>query len=471
MSLVGEKTKVFGNLAALKTLSGGIPKLKTNNGLPSVNNDGNVVLFLTDVIKSLVGFESLLEVVSETIANSVPLMEKAVKASLKAELKTIVNCGTDPTIPEWFKSTGAGLKLKVSMLDFMGITRIDPASLEGGLIFSDVTQPLTDSSDFDTFLVGVIQDEGVTYSWKGIASFTFHQNDYPENNVLIVRTHQDYDNKPLTTFNNDFVNSITLFEPHQIMSGILDILYGSISSSVGKTVTQLENEAKLNSIVTKLTNDVQNTSVDDSFFSFDNSELAEIQKEAAFRKAGGMGNSLANKYLTKITTSEVSDTSDSIRGAITVQAKKDAVSASVARLSEGFGSNLSDKSDANTLKLNFIQSIIDTLAKAVVSKILSPKVVILFAINNKIIYNVTPEYSDGLDFIKKNRKLIKTLIGVIIDELVKVLLKVALKEITALVAESVIRRQKEKNVQKLAQIQSLVGVPSDIIQMLLTQLR
>ena len=59
---------------------------------------------------------------------------------------------------------------------------------------------------------------------------------------------------------------------------------------------------------------------------------------------------------------------------------------------------------------------------------------------------------------------------VIAEELIKILLAIALKEIAVLVSKAMAKKQKEKVTLKLAQLQSLIGVPTNIIQQLLGNL-
>jgi hypothetical protein len=58
----------------------------------------------------------------------------------------------------------------------------------------------------------------------------------------------------------------------------------------------------------------------------------------------------------------------------------------------------------------------------------------------------------------------------IAEELIKILLTIALKEISSLVSEAIAKRQKEKAVNKLAQLQSLAGIPIDTIKKILENL-
>ena len=66
MSILSQKQKIFGQVAAARTLTDGLPKLKTNSSFPSINNNGNTITFLCDLIKSLIGYEALQQTISET---------------------------------------------------------------------------------------------------------------------------------------------------------------------------------------------------------------------------------------------------------------------------------------------------------------------------------------------------------------------------------------------------------------------
>ena len=159
MNVISKKKEVFGKIGAIKTLTEGLPKLKLSSSFSSINNSGDVISFLTDLVKTLVGFEALVSSVIDTITHSLPRIEKEVKKALKVELKNIVSCGVNPSLPSWMKSTGPGINIQVKKIDFADILRTDPNSVAGQLIYNDITTPLIDSSDFNTFLYGVIQDD------------------------------------------------------------------------------------------------------------------------------------------------------------------------------------------------------------------------------------------------------------------------------------------------------------------------
>jgi len=474
MGVVEKKRQVFGKIAAFKTLTEGMPKLKLTSSFSSINNSGDAISFLTDLVKALVGFEALVSAVVDTITHSLPRIEKAVKKALKVELKNIVSCGVDPSLPSWIKSTGNGIAIQVKKVDFSDILRTDPNSAVGPLIYNDITTPLTSSSDFNTFLYGVIQDEGQEYPWKNIITIKFVQNGASigqPNNVLIIKAHPNYDSKTLTDLNNDFIDSLILFNSDNIVNKIMDIIYGSISSTIGKSLKQLENEAKINTIIDKMVNNNNKNPIPDSAFSFTKEETLKQQADALNRKKGSINLKTSNNIPSSVPVSQLSSFTQQYSAAGTnVIQQKDAIKSGLNNMANASAINVPNPVDVVSSKLNFIQQIIVTLIKSIVNIVLSPKVILVFIVNYKIVYGPTATFTDGVDFIKKNKKLMNSIMRVIAEELIKILLAIALKEIAILVAKAVAKKQKEKNFNKLAQLQSLIGVPTNIIQQLLDSL-
>lgn len=475
MGVVDKKKKVFGKIAAAKTLTSGLPSLKLSSSFPSINNGGNSITFLTDLVKSLVGYEALVNAVVDTLTHALPKIETEIKKALKVELKNIVSCGVDPHLPSWIQSNGAGINIQVKKIDFMDILRTDPNSVSGKLLYNDITSPLTDSSDFNTFLYGVIQNDGNTKTWKDIFDITFNSvgNGTP-NNTLTIKANSAYNGKTLTDLNNDFIDSITLFNTNNgsvnIISRIMDIIYGTISSYVGKTLKQLESEAKINGIVDKMVNNNNQEPLEDSAFAFSKEETYQHQADASNRKKGSAGVNVSTKVASSVPIANLTSFSDEISTTTTTAEKKTAISKNLDNMANSSANNVGSKKDKESVKLNFIQLIINSLIKAIVGIILSPKVIMVFLVNFKIIYGPDGVFTDGVDFIKKNKNLMNSIMKTIAMELVKILIVIALKEIAILVGKAVAKKQKEKNTLKLTQLQSLAGVPSDTIKKILENL-
>jgi len=231
MGIIDQKSKVFGNIAAARTVAEGLPQLVTNPSFPSINNDGNSIAFLTDLLKSLVGVEKLREVIIDTLAYKLDEMEIIIKGAIKSSLKELVNCGVDPSIPSYIKSTGAGIKIETSKIDFFDILKTNPLTQEGKLLYTDVqASPLTSSNDFNTFLYGTIQNDGTTETWgiSPILDVRFDSTNISPipNNTLTFNSNSAYNTKTLTEFNNNYVDSIDLFDAANLLNKILDDIFG-----------------------------------------------------------------------------------------------------------------------------------------------------------------------------------------------------------------------------------------------------
>lgn len=469
MAVIDKKKKIFGKIASARVFTEGLPKFSNSSSFPSINNDGNSITFLTDLIKSLVGFEALVSSLVETLVNSLPKIENEIKQVLKVELKNIVSCGVDPNLPSWIKSTGDGIVIEVKKIDFADILRTDPNSIGGNLIYNDVTPVLTDSTDFNTFLYGVIQDDGVTYTWNNIIDITFNSlgtNGNP-NNTLTIKANPSYNNKTLTDINNDFINSLSLFNTENIVNKTVDLIYGSISSTIGKSLKQLKQEAQINNIVDKMVNNINKNPINDSAFSFTKTENYKHELEALNKKQGFTNIDVGTTIQSVVPIETLSSFNEAMSTTTTTLEKTNTLSQNLNVMANASAENVPSLTDVQTVKLDFIQKIINNLIKGIISILLSPKIILSFIINYKIVYGPDATFTDAIDFIKKNKNLMDSIMKAISEEIISILMAIALKEITKLTAAELIKRQKEKNTNRIAQLQTLVGVPLNQIKSLI----
>jgi hypothetical protein len=290
------------------------------------------------------------------------------------------------------------------------------------------------------------------------------------NNTLTIKAHSTYNSKTLTDLNNDFIDSLTLLNTENIVNKIMDIIYGSVSSIIGKSLKQLESEAKINNIVDKMVNNVNKNPIGDSAFSFTKEETYANQIEALNRKKGSITVDVANKVPSSVPIDSLTNFNTDMSFATTLLEKKDALTSNLNKMANLSALNIPSKIDIPTVKLGFIQQIISSMIKSIVNIFLSPKIIFSFVINYKIVYGPTSTFTDAIDFIKKNKNLMNSIMKAIAEELIKILLTIALKEISSLVSEAIAKRQKEKAVNKLAQLQSLAGIPIDTIKKILENL-
>jgi hypothetical protein len=501
MSIQDKKSKIFGNIAAGRTLvdgkSSALNKKKTKS-LESFNNSkGKTVLFLTDLIGSLVGFMVLIDTIVDALTFYLSKIEREVKRGLKVELKSIVSCGVNPSIPAFLKSTGTGIIIPVNKIDFFDLFKIEPTSDAGKLMYRDVTSPLSNTTDFNTFLYNVIQDDGVTHTWthngKNILDIRFDSNGTGSNpnNSLTIKANSSYNTKKLTDLNNDFIDSLTLFNTEGIINRILDSIYGSISFKLNKSKKQLENEAKINTVINKIIDSDANDPINDDYFTFTNEETFEHEKEATLRQQGIKQLETTKTINASVPMEMLTDLNNQINvPSLNDNQRKEIIGSNLAKMADFTTinnvssiprvinnstlpnmSNLPSTStpDNVTIKMNFVQEIFKNFTKTIVSSIISPKVIMIFLINLKIVYGVSVDYVDGVDFIKKNKNIFKSLIKGVSTIIIKLLMGLALKEIARLMAQIIIKKRVEKLKLRKDQILSLTGPSSQSLNNLNTQ--
>ena len=118
MSILDQKKKVMGNVAALNVITEGLPKFKPLDSFSSMNNSTNATDFLMDLIQSLIGYEDLKSNIVDMLTRKLPEIESEIKKKLKIEIKGFVSCGINPSIPDFLKSTGSGVTIKLPNIDF-----------------------------------------------------------------------------------------------------------------------------------------------------------------------------------------------------------------------------------------------------------------------------------------------------------------------------------------------------------------
>jgi hypothetical protein len=465
MSVYDQKKKVMGNIAALNAITEGLPKFKPTNSFSSMNNSGNSTDFLLDLIKSLIGYEDLKKNVIDVITVKLPEIESEIKKNLKSQLKEYTSCGVNPSIPAWLRSTGSGVNLKLSDIDFFQITKTDPKSPFGFLIYNDYQSGLN-STDFNTFLYsnieqnksdftpngGVVSPWGLSTIGANIIDLKFSPVGTPttgilgsttNNNIVKITTNSNFDNKTLAEFNEAFVDSIYLFgspnnyDSTKIINAIVDNLFGTISVQVGKTPKQLKKEAEINEVLKCILNSDDNEVIDDNYFKFDNEQLTNIEIEVNNKKLGikvleTCGDLIANVPINELVDSNnlfTATTTNQLSTLSLSEAKVQAISESIDKIAAAQASNASTI-DIPTVKYNFILDLIKNLTQSIINIVLSPRLVTLFAVNFKILYGQASIYDGPIDFIKKNKNLIVSISKSILETVIKMLLTLALKYIS-----------------------------------------
>tara|TARA_B100000963_G_C22596417_1_gene658049 strand:+ start:394 stop:1854 length:1461 start_codon:yes stop_codon:yes gene_type:complete len=443
MGLIDDKKEIFGDIAALNTVNDGLPKFNKNSSLESSNNEKDSMKFLSDVLVVLAELNALKKIIVDIITFQLPRLEEEIKEALKESIKENCGCNINPSIPDYFKSTGNGISVSVKNIDFFDIMKVDPTTFEGGLTYSDVGAG-TNSKDFNTYLNSTIQNPGNTeafgssISGSDIIDTKFEEtNANGDNNILTFNANQNYDTgKSLVDFNNNFVDSISLFGNPDVLNSkvilnlIMEELFSSFSSSSGvnKSKEQIKKEVEVKKVLQKIIE--SDDSIENGAYKFNNNELSEISREVSNRKEGILETrcceqeklTISNEFLSTI--NENFDILDLGNKAEELAAVED----SLGSLADNQAKQASDSSDSESIKYNFFKEIIDKLMLILITQIISPKFTALLMVNFTISNGgVTPQYDSAIDLIKENENIFKDVRKRIYQSVIAIVLIFALR--------------------------------------------
>tara|TARA_R100000908_G_scaffold36679_1_gene16829 strand:+ start:6017 stop:7495 length:1479 start_codon:yes stop_codon:yes gene_type:complete len=480
MAIVDKKRQVFAKLSAITALSK-VTKDKFNSSIQSINNELNSTDFLVDFTVALVGAKALRDYVVDSITNRLPEIELAIKDGLKRELKELVSCSVNPSIPTWFQHGGTGVELKIPNIDFYDIMRTDPTSVAGSLVYTDVPSGVA-SKDFNTYLYYTIQTPTTATRWgmgTDILESTFFESTVAtptspsRNNIIKYTTSPGYSNKTLPEFNNDFIDTLSLFgnpfslDSPKVISLIMEELFGSLSSAsgIGKSKKQIQKELEVKEVLNCIINSEDNN-ITDNFFTFDNPTLAKIDRETNNRQNGIRELKTCDNLAVQITLETVSNEIAAILTTTTKAEETKAVANALDNLATTQSNFASNSVNKPTIKTNFFIEIIRKLQMVIMTSVITPEFISLFAINHQIIYGKGSTYDGPIDFIKKNRKLVKNIAKIVLNMLLNMLLNLALLYITIRLKEKFADDQIEKAKNYVNTLLSYAGVPQSVITQL-----
>ena len=461
-----------------------------------INNKKNKVMeYITKLALIVASFEAIKKTFVDTISTRLPIIEKEIKTELKNQLKELVSCNINPSLPDWLKNEG--IDIKVKDIDFFDMLKIDPTSTVGQMMYNDGKFELT-STDLNTFLYNVITKNrdvktvngGTYYPWGASTIGTdFLEvrfsplgtiNNKNEPNVLNFRPTASAASMTLTQFNEKFVDSIKIFGDtgtDKVMTKLMDNLFGSLKNMVKLPNAKLMEEEKFNKSVECIIH--AENEVDDSFFSFTNEELNEMERDIKKKKKGVRVLDCCQKNVLKLDTNvllteqnKIKDSYENPQGILNKEtSKREATAKSLDALSENATTLVVDPIDIKNVKINFILELFKQLPVTLISFLISPKLIALYSINHQLIYGKGTSYSDPIDFIKKNRNMFKQICKTIAIIVIKAILTLIIAKLIAKLTKKITDDVIEHNKTIVKQLKNMMGgagkfLPTDILKML-----
>jgi hypothetical protein len=503
MAIKDKKKQVMGKVAALDKLTekgnnrvDGI-KSKINSKKEAINNKkNNVMEFITNLALTITSFEELKKELTDLIANKLPETESAIKNELKKQLKEIVSCSVDPSLPKWLITDG--INLNVNKIDFYHMFKSSPESLGGKMVYNDISGGLN-STDMNTFLFNVIEknkssqpNSSISFPWgsstvnKQLLDVKFNPTIAPSvikifgeytTNIFNFKVNPASENMHLTEFNDTLINSISLFGKSgsdKVIVKLMQDMFGTMNKMIPRPKAQIIEEEKMRKSIECIIN--AEAEVDDSFFTFSNEDLLLIDREANNKKRGIKVLDCCKQNVLTLTPDDLitaqSDIQDSVNnpppGFTPQTAKIASVSRALDNLSTKAVGLQIDPIDLSNIKMNFILDMIKNYATSLVSFIISPKLLVVFAINHQLIYGRGTEYKDGLEFLEKNKNILKPIFDSIKKLVIKLILKMIIQKLTIKISIKIMDDAIEKNKDYVRQLKIMNGVSKAVEKMIMT---
>lgn len=495
MAIKDRKKKVMGKVAALNKLTDkgnnrvdGI-KSKFNGQKEAINNKkNNVMEFITNLAIAITSFEDLKKTLTDTIANELPKTESAIKSELKKQLKECISCNINPSIPNWLKTDG--ITLNIDKIDFYGMFKSSPDSLGGKLIYNDAANGIN-STDLNTFLYNVIEKNksapeqgGTAYPWGGttvnralldvkftpVLKTSILGAPYAANQINFTVNPASH-NMDLYEFNNKLIDSISLFGSNgsdKVIVKLMQDMLGTLNKMIPRPKAHIVEEEKMRKAMECMIN--AETEVNDSFFTFSNEDLELVEREANNKRKGIKKLDCCSKVTVTLNPEDLINAQADIENSVsnpppgfTAQtAKISSVSRVLDELStKATGLNV-DPIDLSNLKMNFILDMIKNYAMSIVSFVISPKLLVVFAINHQLIYGQNTSYTNGLDFLEKNKNILKPIFDSIKTMIIKKILTLIIQKLSIKIGEKIIDDRIEKDKAYLNQLKVLGGVTAAV---------
>lgn len=419
--------------------------------IPTIPNIGNDVRNLQQEIKNNFRIPNsntndptniLVDILVEDYPSLVRILKEGIIQAIKAGLA----CGVDFTIP----SPTPQLTLKITSIDFLNLLKTDPNTEIGSMFYG--TSPNT---DLNWFIYDLIQVGG-TNSWKNIIDFSYDSN----TEELTIKVNNSYAGKNFNVFLIDFINSIELLNLEVFVTKLTNLLTGNLDSFLGMSLDKLISLEKTNKLQDKINSsdpckEDYDYQYDDSYFTFTNDEIYEIEKKSIDKFNGvttlnlgcGLVTSTVNPTTSKSVFDEIKSTPPSKINNV--------IKKSMDLINNDLTSNVPE-SDKNVAKLSLNFDLINNIPKILTNVVLEPKIVILYQISLKTVNDVVLNVTNSFDYAKATKVFFEYVVRESLAAILEIIFKYIKKQVLLLVSQIAAKIIKDQIKLKIKAISSIV---------------
>ena len=326
--------------------------------------------------------------------------------------------------------------------------------------------------------------EVMAYWWQGEGTYKLHKKkgsddpDYSQKAEFItkdniLKSHKELKmdvtekttvklNKTIFEFNYDYIFSLKFFDTQTLVTNIIDsVLNWGLTNATASFSTY---DKVVAGVVGKVTDEIlrkEETEISDDFYSFSNREYDDLLTQARKAYNGSYKIADENGKLSYAEKDEIIKSLNRIGEASTIQEQKTVIE----RLLRDVTVSMSQQEEItsqNTLYAGFgsdwacIPRLLHEVVKNVVLQVLSPKVMVLYAINCKIFNDSDTDTSkkvDPIEFMRKNiNNLLNSLIPQIGNIIVSLLLGFLMKVLQPKIKKFVEKLNLEQAMRYVAQL-------------------
>lgn len=363
MSLRDSKNGVLTTIGSYVSLIQKINNTESTSIFSSINNSKDIVPYMLDTLKVVVGTDAIKDMVGELFTTFVDNVEPQLKTALKTQL---TQYNANDGMPTWFTS-GVGVSIPVKDIDLFGKLKTSPDSEVGSLLYD------TAVNNFDSVLYDTILNNGTTLSYNNL--------DMNYDSVTDKITFNSNVSGNIGDWLADYIDDAVIINKKEFLTKVMNGIYGSISTNQNKTEEELYNELMVNKLIEQVINDDDSFTISQDDFDILLQKAKELQEGIVYDDMGCglLGSTLPLSGMTNL-ISKISGATDSFFVANQVDATIDESTSN------------QDVTDENreTIKDGFFQKIIRIITEMLAQIMTtSPQIRALLAIISAFQNNVT----------------------------------------------------------------------------------
>lgn len=376
------------------------------------------------------------------------------------------------------------LYIRVSSVDFKSLLKIDP-NVKAGKVKYEKQKDLSTGDikyPMNRQLYQRIAEQGILYPFNGASGQNLFDISYePADGTgqpgdwfkVDLKNRADGINK-ISDFLRDYYKRMSVVEITNIFAQLMDQITGAVSFNANLGLKELEEQTKFSRLLQRAMGlcfdnrneiDVSGNSklgeldnLDDSFFEFTNLDLLQINQEVTNIQNGAVEFEGCDNIKFPVNSIQILDSLDQLNS---IEGEGDELVNAINNLTSTFTNNpeLNGIGLNLNVKLSLDFSFIKELPKALVTSLLTPKIMLpIFTMLTALNQTAALEIKSLTDFTKKFKSFFIEITTKIGGLFVKELFKMIKKDITILLKSIAADLAKEKALKKYALIINLIAI-------------